>query len=127
MLLRIRDLTGATAADVAVAFLLGVTAEIDVFVGSGWQGPRLVNAAVVERERDQVGAAAVGDERRRIARELHDISSHSLGVVVLQAGAAEQVLERDPERAREVLRSIRATGQQAIGEMGTMLELVRGE
>ena len=47
--------------------------------------------------------------------------------LVLQAGAAEQVMERDPERAREVLRSIRATGRQAIDEMGTMLSLVRGE
>ena len=67
------------------------------------------------------------EERRRIARELHDIISHSLGVLVLQAGAAEQVLERDPERAREVLHSIRATGQEAIGEMGTLLGLIRGE
>jgi signal transduction histidine kinase len=88
---------------------------------------RQARTATVERQRDEVGAAAAEDERRRIARELHDIISHSLGVLVLQAGAAEQVLERDPDRAREVLRSIRATGQQAIGEMGTMLAVVRGE
>ncbi|MGI8421272.1 MAG: sensor histidine kinase [Gaiellaceae bacterium] len=88
---------------------------------------RQARTAVVERERDTRAEAAVEDERRRIARELHDIVSHSLGVLVLQAGAAEQVLERDPERAREVLRSMRVTGQQAIGEMGTLLALVRGE
>ncbi|MBV8712058.1 MAG: hypothetical protein JOY56_09770 [Solirubrobacterales bacterium] len=88
---------------------------------------RQARTAEVERERDTVAELAVEDERRRIARELHDIISHSLGVVVLQAGAAEQVLERDPQRAREVMRSIRATGQEAIAEMGTLLSLVRSE
>ena len=95
-------------------------------VGLGMRA-RQARTATVERERDQVGATAAENERRRIARELHDIISHSLGVLVLQAGAAEQVLDRDPERAREVLRSIRTTGQQAIGELGTILALVRGE
>jgi len=83
--------------------------------------------AAVERNQELLASAAADDERRRIARELHDIISHSLGVLVLQAGAAEQVLERNPERAREVLRSIRATGQEAIGEMGTLLGVIRGE
>jgi signal transduction histidine kinase len=81
----------------------------------------------LEHNQELLAEAAADDERRRIARELHDIISHSLGVLVLQAGAAEQVLERDPERAREVLRSIRATGQEAIGEMGTLLGVIRGE
>jgi signal transduction histidine kinase len=84
-------------------------------------------AEAIERNQELLAAAAVDEERRRIARELHDIISHSLGVLVLQAGAAEQVVERDPQRAREVLRSIRATGQEAIGEMGMLLGLIRGE
>ena len=84
-------------------------------------------AQAVERGETELAAAAVADERRRIARELHDILSHNLSVMVLQAGAAEQVLERDPERAREALRWIRETGQEAIGEMSTLLGLVRGE
>jgi signal transduction histidine kinase len=81
-------------------------------------------AEALDREEQQRAAEAAAEERRRIARELHDIISHSLGVVVLQAGAAEQVLDRDPARAREVLESIRATGQEAIGEMGTLLGLL---
>lgn len=84
-------------------------------------------AEALEREEAERAAAAAAEERRRIARELHDIISHSLGVLVLQAGAAEQVLERDPERAREVLRASRATGQEAIREMGMLLGLIRGE
>jgi signal transduction histidine kinase len=81
-------------------------------------------ARAVLEEEEELTAAAAAEERRRIARELHDIVSHSLGVLVLQAGAAEQVLDRDPARAREVLRSIRATGQDAISQMGALLGLV---
>jgi len=84
-------------------------------------------AEAVERQEEERAAAAAAEERRRIARELHDIVAHSLGLVVLQAGAAEQVLERDPQRAREVLTSIRTIGQQAIGEMGTLLGLLRAD
>ena len=81
-------------------------------------------AEALDREEQRRAAEAAAEERRRIARELHDIISHGLGVVVLQAGAAERVLDRDPARAREVLESIRATGQEAIGEMGTLLGLL---
>jgi signal transduction histidine kinase len=81
-------------------------------------------ANALDREEQRRAAEAAAEERRRIARELHDIISHSLGVVVLQAGAAERVLDRDPARARDVLESIRATGQEAIGEMGTLLGLL---
>jgi signal transduction histidine kinase len=81
-------------------------------------------AEALDRDEQRRAAEAAAEERRRIARELHDIISHSLGVVVLQAGAAERVLDRDPERARDVLESIRATGQEAIGEMGTLLGLL---
>ena len=84
-------------------------------------------AAALDREETERIASAVADERNRIARELHDIVAHSLGLVVLQAGAATQVLTSDPERARQVLDGIRETGQQAIGEMGTMLGLLRGD
>jgi signal transduction histidine kinase len=77
------------------------------------------------REEARLSAEAAADERRRIARELHDIISHSLGVIVLQAGAADQVVDADPARAREVLRSIRTIGQEAIGELSGLLGLVR--
>ncbi len=84
-------------------------------------------AEALRRERETVGIEAAAEERRRIARELHDIISHSLGVMVLQAGAAEQVLERDPTRARDALKSIRSSGIAAIAEMGALLGLVRGD
>ncbi|HWU21315.1 MAG TPA: histidine kinase [Nocardioides sp.] len=92
---------------------------------------RLVKTELeLERERQrqaEVAEAATAEERARIARELHDIISHGLGIVVLQAGAAEQVLDRDPVRVRTALGVIRRTGLDAIDEMGRMLGLMRGE
>jgi signal transduction histidine kinase len=77
-----------------------------------------------ERERDRLAAV---EERQRIARELHDIVAHGLAVMVVQAGAAEQVLETSPRKARESLQAIRAAGQEAVGEMARLLELIRDE
>jgi signal transduction histidine kinase len=81
--------------------------------------------ATLETEQTAAAARAAEEERRRIARELHDIISHGLGLVVLQAGVADQVLDRDPDRAREALAQIRQTGQEAIGELSTLVGLIR--
>jgi signal transduction histidine kinase len=81
----------------------------------------------LQREQRALAEAAARQERQRIARELHDIISHGLGVVVLQAGAADQVLDQDPGKTREALRLIRATGQEAITELGTLVGLIRDE
>lgn len=84
-------------------------------------------AAQVEQERAQQVAAAAAAERRRIARELHDIVSHSLGVIVLHAGAAEQAFDRAPEKARQAVHTIRGTGLEAIGEMSRLVGLLRDD
>ncbi len=80
-----------------------------------------------ERDQAERAEAAAEAERRRIARELHDIVAHSLGVLVFQAGVGEQLIGRDPDQAREAFRSIRTAGLEAVGEMGTILGLIRGD
>ncbi|WP_030505638.1 sensor histidine kinase [Microbispora rosea] len=81
----------------------------------------------LEAEREGAIRAALAEERARIARELHDIVAHCVSVMVVQAGAAEDLLDRDPQKARAPLRSVQETGRQAVGELGRMLGLLRGE
>ncbi len=82
-------------------------------------------SARLEREREADAQAAVAAERARIARELHDVVAHSLSVMVVQAQAADRVLEGDQPSAREALRSVHATGRQALIEMRRLVGLLR--
>jgi signal transduction histidine kinase len=75
----------------------------------------------LETERE----AVLREERARIARELHDVIAHSVSVIVVQAGAAEQIVEEDPEQARLALHAIRATASDALGEMRRLLGILR--
>jgi signal transduction histidine kinase len=77
--------------------------------------------ATLESERELVLRA----ERARIARELHDVIAHSVSVIVVQAGAAEPLVDEDPEQARAALRSIRSTAGEALGEMRRLLGILR--
>ncbi len=68
-------------------------------------------------------ASAVAEERARIAREMHDIVAHGMGVMVVQATAAEHLLDR--VKARQPLRDMRQTGQESLAEMRRLLGLLR--
>ena len=72
--------------------------------------------------RDEAVSRAVAEERLRIARELHDATSHVIGVMVLQAGAANAQRTIDPDRARGALEIVQAAGQQAESELEALLD-----
>jgi signal transduction histidine kinase len=86
---------------------------------------RAQRVAALERERRQRELSAVAEERTRIARELHDVIAHNVGLMVVQAQGAQRVLDRDPERAREALETIERTGRTALGEMRRSLGALR--
>ena len=82
-------------------------------------------AARLERERDQQVQLAAAAERSRIARELHDIVAHSLSVMVAQADGATYTMARDPDRAEDAMRTVAATGREALTEMRRLLGVLR--
>lgn len=85
------------------------------------------HAAALARERESLAREAVAEERVRIARELHDVVTHAVSVIVVQAGAAEQVLAAGADDPREALRSIQTTGRQALRELRRLLGVLRTE
>ena len=86
----------------------------------------LVEAADhARREQEATAQAAVHEERARIARELHDVVAHNVGLIVLQAGGARSVLGTDPERARTALAHVEETGRQTLAEMRHLVGILR--
>jgi signal transduction histidine kinase len=72
-------------------------------------------------------AAAVAEERARIARELHDVVAHAVSVMVVQSGSARLTLRSDPAGSEQALRSVEVTGRQALVEMRHLLGLLRAD
>jgi signal transduction histidine kinase len=83
-------------------------------------------AAVAERDSAEQAARAVADERARIARELHDLVAHSMGVIVIQSQAGQRALDGRPDLARSALTSIENAGRQGLAEMRRLLGLLTG-
>jgi signal transduction histidine kinase len=81
---------------------------------------RHARAAAVEEQ----AAAAVSEERARLARDLHDGVSHSLGSIALLAGGAQDVLRNDPDRAAQSLAAIERAARAGLGEMRRLLGLI---
>lgn len=83
--------------------------------------------ARLEGERDHQAALGAAAERARIAREMHDIVSHNLTVMIALADGARYALDASPDQASGAIERVSATGRQALMEMRRLLGVLRGE
>jgi signal transduction histidine kinase len=82
-------------------------------------------ARQAKRARDEAALRAVTEERARLTRELHDIAAHGVSLIVVQAVAAQGVLDANPDRARSALESIEVEARQALAEMRRLLAVLQ--
>jgi signal transduction histidine kinase len=110
---------------------------VGVLYGGAWAVGRLVRerdrraheleerATRLEREHAERRAAAVAEERARIARELHDVVSHSISVVAVQTQAVRRRLNPEQRREADDLRAVETTARQAMVEMRRLFGVLR--
>jgi signal transduction histidine kinase len=127
------------AASVAEGFEPSDAAAALVFLVGPWSVGRLVlqrsehaaealsRADRAERERDLQTRLAVAEERTRIARELHDIVSHSLSVVTIQTQAVRRRLHPEQDREAADLAAVETTAREALAEMRRLFGVLRAD
>jgi signal transduction histidine kinase len=112
--------------DVAAAAYLTLL-PLSVWATGRWVRTSREHARVLEGRRQLEARQAVAEERGRIARELHDVVSHAVTVMVLQAAGGRRVLDRDHTRAARAFDTIQSLGENAMGELRRMLEVLRAD
>ncbi|GAB3964372.1 sensor histidine kinase [Plantactinospora veratri] len=119
--LRLLDGALREAAMLALALVAGIafrTAEL-------YAGEAEARLAAEQAERARESARLVLAERIRIARELHDVTAHTVAVVGIQLNLARELLGRDPDAARDLLDGARQVNVDAIDELHRAVRLLR--
>lgn len=106
-----------TSAELVVA----LTAVVAWLLGGSAYEARRHDERLAARTAEQ----AVFQERLRIAREMHDIVAHSVGIIALQAGAAARVVHTRPDAAREAMSAVEAAGRETLSGLRRMLGALR--
>jgi signal transduction histidine kinase len=70
---------------------------------------------------------AAAEDRIRTARDVHDILAHNLAVMLVQADAADELLDTDPVRAHRALANVHQTGRSAMADVRGLLDALRGQ
>ncbi|MEU1023055.1 sensor histidine kinase [Streptomyces sp. NPDC005904] len=107
----------------------GTAVLVWLVIGAAWAAGRVVRerrSRAARRDR-RLAEEALAEERLRIARELHDIVSHSLSVIVVKAAVADHVAEARPQETRDAIQAIEQTGREALTEMRRALGMLRGD
>jgi signal transduction histidine kinase len=108
-----------------------LVALVVFFIGRTVRGRRAAaqvlqeRASAAEANQRALASHAVADERRRIARELHDVVAHHISVIGVLSTGARRVLRRDPDAAEEALATIADTSRTTLREMRRLLDVLR--
>jgi signal transduction histidine kinase len=78
-----------------------------------------------ERDAERERRLAAAEERTRIARDLHDSAGHALNVILVQAGAARLLEDRDPARARAAIETIEEIARETVGDIDRLVSALR--
>jgi signal transduction histidine kinase len=78
-----------------------------------------------QREAERERRLAAAEERTRIARDLHDSAGHAINVILVQAGAARLLQERDPDAARKALATVEEVARETVGEIDRLVRVLR--
>lgn len=109
----------------------GVLMAVMVLLGDSVRSRQALRQSTVtllrtaQGERDQESHRRVAEEHVRIARELHDVTAHTVTVIGVQAAVAAELLDSDPDGARRAITAVRSAGKAALGELQTTLGLLR--
>jgi signal transduction histidine kinase len=102
-----------------------------LLIGSAQRERRAAHAALVERAetaertRDEEARRRVGEERLRIARDVHDVVAHAMVAINVQAGVGARLIDRDPELARRHLQDIKRVSGEALQDLRSTLGTLR--
>ena len=112
-----------------VFVIFGFSWAMGEFIGArrAYQREMEQRLVLLETERDQQAKIAVGEERSRIARELHDVVAHAVSVMIVHADGAAYTIRSQPEVAENAVRTIADTGRQALTEMRRLLGVLRSD
>ncbi|MFJ7893783.1 sensor histidine kinase [Streptomyces sp. LRa12] len=108
---------------------VGVAGLVLLVIAGSWGAGFTVRgrrSAAAEEQRRRA-ERALDEERLRIARELHDIVSHHLGMIAVKAGVAGHVAQDDPAQARAALKVIEETSRSALADMRRTLGVLRSD
>lgn len=111
----------ATVAVMLATWIAAAVIGDTVYTRRRYQETLEERTRALEVERDQSARLAAQEERARISRELHDVWAHTLTMVVVQAGAAEEVLDSSPEEARRALGRIQHASRHALAEVRRLI------
>ena len=78
-----------------------------------------------ERTRAEEARRRAGEERLRIARELHDVLAHNISLINVQAGVALHLMDDQPGQSRSALQAIKQASNDALGELRSVLDILR--